>query len=64
MDLNFNGLLLAVCTFLIIGICHPSSSKRNIISAHVLGSSSSSSDWVASLLPCLSGLCFGQQFVG
>ena len=23
MDLNFNGLLLAVCTFLIIGICHP-----------------------------------------
>ena len=22
MDLNFNGLLLAVCTFLIIGICH------------------------------------------
>ena len=23
MQLNFYGLLLAVCTFLIIGICHP-----------------------------------------
>ena len=23
MDLNFEGILLAVCTFLIIGLCHP-----------------------------------------
>ena len=23
MELHFNGLLLAVCTFLVIGICHP-----------------------------------------
>lgn len=23
MQLNFHGVLLAVCTFLIIGICHP-----------------------------------------
>jgi len=23
MELNFQGILLAVCTFLIIGLCHP-----------------------------------------
>lgn len=23
MELNFEGILLAVCTFLIIGLCHP-----------------------------------------
>lgn len=23
MDFNFEGILLAVCTFLIIGLCHP-----------------------------------------
>ena len=27
MDLNFNGLLLAVCTFLFNGICPPSVNK-------------------------------------
>lgn len=53
MQLNFYGLLLAVCTFLIIGICHPIVIKTE----YYFGTR----PWVAYLiigLGCLAGALF------